>query len=101
MSISSSDHLPGHLLVHRGPATVTPRPDLHLRHHRRHLGHPGRAESTSVGNATIQYADNFVSIVPVPAGVTYVPGSAKAVGGDPTTRGQATVKYCTAPAHRL
>jgi len=54
-------------------------------------------ESTSIGNATIQYGDNFVSIVPVPAGVTYVPGSAKAVGGDPTTRGQATVKYCTAP----
>ena len=54
-------------------------------------------QSTSIGNATIQYADNFVSIVPVPAGITYVPGSAKAVGGDPTTRGQATVQYCTAP----
>ena len=52
-------------------------------------------ESTSIGNATIQYGDNFVSIVPVPNGVTYVPGTAKAVGGDPTTRGQATVKYCT------
>jgi hypothetical protein len=54
-------------------------------------------QSTSIGNATIQYADNFVSIVPVPAGVTYVPGSAQAIGGDPTTRGQATVEYCTAP----
>ena len=54
-------------------------------------------ESTSIGNATIQYADNFVSIVPLPNGVTYVPGSATAVGGDPTSRGHATVEYCTAP----
>ena len=52
-------------------------------------------ESTSIGNATIQYADNFVSIIPLPNGVSYVPGSATAVGGDPTSRGQATVKYCT------
>ncbi len=54
-------------------------------------------ESTSVGNATIQYGDNFTAISPVPSGLNYVPGSAHAVGGDPATLGVATVQYCTAP----
>ena len=52
-------------------------------------------ESTSIGTATIQYADNFASIQPVPAGLTYVPGSLKTIGGDNATFGVATAKYCT------
>ena len=52
-------------------------------------------ESTSIGTATIQYADNFASIQPIPAGLTYVPGSLKTIGGDNATFGVATAKYCT------
>jgi hypothetical protein len=45
---------------------------------------------------TVNYADEFAAIVPVPAGLTYVPGSVQLTGGDSVTSGQATGKYCTA-----
>ena len=45
---------------------------------------------------TVNYADTFAAIVPVPAGLTYVPGSIKVEGGDANTAGQATGTYCTA-----
>jgi hypothetical protein len=47
---------------------------------------------------TVNYADEFAAIVPVPAGLTYVPGSVALEGGDSTTAGEATAKYCTAAA---
>ncbi len=87
VSISSSDIYQAICSSTVAPATVTPGQTF------TYDTIPGTSvipveESTSIGNATIQYADNFVSIVPVPNGVTYVPGLAKAVGGDPTTRGR-------------
>ena len=96
VSISSSDIYQAICSATVAPATVTPGQTF------TYDTIPGSStipveESTSIGNATIQYGDNFTSIVPVPNGVTYVPGTAQAVGGDPTTRGQATVQYCTAP----
>ncbi len=96
VSISSSDIYQSICSSTVAPATVTPGESF------TYDTIPGTSvipveESTSVGNATIQYADNFVSVIPVPAGVTYVPGSAQAVGGDPNSRGKATVEYCTAP----
>ena len=45
---------------------------------------------------TVNYADEFAAITPVPAGLTYVPGSIQLAGGDSNTAGQATAKYCTA-----
>jgi hypothetical protein len=45
---------------------------------------------------TVNYADEFAAIVPVPAGLTYVPGSIQLSGGDSNTAGKATGKYCTA-----
>jgi hypothetical protein len=45
---------------------------------------------------TVNYADEFAAIVPVPAGLTYVPGSVHLEGGDANTAGQATGTYCTA-----
>ena len=44
---------------------------------------------------TVNYADTFVAIVPVPSGLTYVPGSIKVEGGDTSTSGKATGTYCT------
>ena len=54
------------------------------------------SESTQVGTATINYADGFASMLPVPAGFTYVPGSIQVTGGDATTEGVATAEFCTA-----
>jgi large repetitive protein len=54
------------------------------------------SESTPVGTATINYADGFTSVLPVPAGFTYVPGSIKVTGGDSVTEGVATAELCTA-----
>ncbi len=53
------------------------------------------SESTEVGTATINYADGFASVVPVPSGFTYVPGSVQVTGGDATTEGVATAEFCT------
>jgi hypothetical protein len=44
---------------------------------------------------TVNYGDEFASIIPVPAGLTYVPGSMHLEGGDAVTSGQATGTYCT------
>ncbi len=44
---------------------------------------------------TVNYADEFAAITPVPAGLTYVPGSIRVQGGDSNTAGQATAMYCT------
>ena len=44
---------------------------------------------------TVNYGDEFASIVQVPAGLTYVPGSIRLQGGDAVTSGQATGTYCT------
>ena len=53
--------------------------------------------STS-GGATVNYIDGDTTITPVPAGLTYVPGSIKLSGGDATTSasGAVTATYCTA-----
>ena len=53
-------------------------------------------QSTPVGNATVNYADGFTSVLTAPAGLTYVPGSLKVTGGDSVTEGVATAEYCTA-----
>ena len=45
---------------------------------------------------TVNYGDEFAAITPVPAGLTYVPGSIHLEGGDAVTSGQATATYCTA-----
>jgi hypothetical protein len=44
---------------------------------------------------TVNYADEFAAMVPVPAGLTYVPGSVRLEGGDAVTSGKATGEYCT------
>ncbi len=54
------------------------------------------SESTPVGTATINYADGFTTVLPVPSGLTYVPNSIKVTGGDTTTEGVATAEFCTA-----
>ncbi len=52
---------------------------------------------SSLGTITINYANGFASIEPVPAGMSFVPGSIQQFGGDGVTGGGATtVKYCTA-----
>ena len=53
-------------------------------------------QSTPVGNATVNYADGFTTVLPAPAGLTYVPGSLQVTGGDSITEGVATAEYCTA-----
>ena len=53
-------------------------------------------QSTPIGNATVNYADNFTMVFPAPAGLTLVPGSFRVTGGDSVTEGVATAEYCTA-----
>ena len=53
-------------------------------------------QSTPIGNATVNYADDFTTVFPAPAGLTLVPGSFKVTGGDTVTEGVATAEYCTA-----
>ena len=53
-------------------------------------------QSTPIGNATVNYADNFTMVFPAPAGLTIVPGSFQVTGGDSVTEGVATAEYCTA-----
>ena len=47
-------------------------------------------------NVTVNSGAMFASYFPIPAGLTYVPGSARVVGGDARTSGPATVEYCAA-----
>ena len=46
---------------------------------------------------TVYNASQFSEIVPVPKGLTYVPGSVNVTGGDATTSGNVAATYCTAP----
>ncbi len=46
--------------------------------------------------ATVNYADSIASIMPVPVGLTYVPGTLGLSGGDAGVGPQTTVNYCTA-----
>lgn len=53
-----------------------------------------KLQPSSVGDATVNNANGFGIIFPIPAGMQYV--SASASGGDATTSGKMVVKYCTA-----
>ena len=59
---------------------------------------PGGAVPTTNSGATVNYIDGDTYIMPIPAGLTYVPGSAKLIGGDAqtSTAGATTATYCTA-----
>ncbi len=59
---------------------------------------PGGAVPTTNSGATVNYIDGDTYIMPIPSGLTYVPGSAKTIGGDAQTSaaGQTTATYCTA-----
>ena len=46
---------------------------------------------------TVYNASQFSEIIPVPKGLTYVPGSVNVTGGDATTSGNVAATYCTAP----
>jgi hypothetical protein len=46
---------------------------------------------------TVYNASQFSLIVPVPKGLTYVPGSVDVTGGDATTSGNVVATYCTKP----
>jgi hypothetical protein len=50
---------------------------------------------SSESGITVNYADEFAAMVPVPAGLTYVPGSIRLEGGDAVTSGKATGELCT------
>ena len=58
----------------------------------------GGAVPTTSSGATVNYIDGDTFIMPVPSGLTYVPGSAALIGGDAVTSasGATTAKYCTA-----
>ncbi len=49
---------------------------------------------------TVYNASQFSLIVPVPKGLTYVPGTVNVTGGDATTSGNVAATYCTAPVSR-
>ena len=46
---------------------------------------PGGAVPTTNSGATVNYIDGDTYIMPIPAGLTYVPGTAKLIGGDAQT----------------
>ena len=52
-------------------------------------------QDTSAGTATVNYLTRFATYIPIPAGVTYVPGSARLVGGDAWAASRFQVIYCT------
>ncbi len=58
----------------------------------------GGAVPTTSSGATVNYIDGDTFIMPIPAGLTYVPGSVGLIGGDAVTSaaGATTAKYCTA-----
>ena len=58
----------------------------------------GGAVPTTNSGATVNYIDGDTYIMPIPSGLTYVPGSVALVGGDALTSasGATTAKYCTA-----
>ena len=58
----------------------------------------GGAVPTTSSGATVNYIDGDTYIMPVPSGLTYVPGSVQLEGGDAqtSTSGATTATYCTA-----
>ncbi len=58
----------------------------------------GGAVPTTSSGATVNYIDGDTYIMPIPSGLTYVPGSVALLGGDAVTSasGATTAKYCTA-----
>jgi IPT/TIG domain len=46
---------------------------------------------------TVEDGGQFSLILPVPSGLTYVPGSVNVTGGDAITSGKVAATYCTAP----
>ena len=46
---------------------------------------------------SVNYAEQFSAIIPVPHGLTYVPGSIGVTGGDAATSGAFKATYCTGP----
>jgi hypothetical protein len=57
---------------------------------------PQRQSAPIVGQVTVNFGSTFASYIPVPAGATYVPGSARLVGGDARMSDHAGVTYCAA-----
>ena len=59
---------------------------------------PGGAVPTTSSGATVNYIDGDTYIMPIPAGLTYVPGSVHTIGGDAqsSATGATTATYCTA-----
>ena len=55
------------------------------------------SESGDGITVTVESAGQFSLIVPVPSGLTYVPGSVEVTGGDANTSGNVAATYCTAP----
>ena len=55
------------------------------------------AVPSSDDGITVNYAEQFSAIIPVPKGLTYVPGSIGVTGGDATSSGNYKATYCTAP----
>src|SRR5579875_2338007 len=52
------------------------------------------SQSCNGTNATVNYVDMIVTIVPVPINATYVPGTMALVGGDLVTRAATGLTYC-------
>ncbi len=57
---------------------------------------PISIQTTQTG-FNLTYADEISTMLPVPAGLTYVPTSLEAVGGTANLAHSSTVRYCTAP----
>jgi hypothetical protein len=57
---------------------------------------PISIQTTQTG-FNLTYADEISSMLPVPAGLAYVPTSIQAVGGTAKLARSSTVRYCTAP----
>ena len=80
-------------LAHFGPTTAAQGQTVTLTE-----APPGGAVPTTNSGATVNYIDGDTYIMPIPSGLTYVPGSAKLIGGDAqtSTAGVTTATYCTA-----
>ena len=52
--------------------------------------------SEESGLVTVDDAYGLTAIIPVPSGLTYVPGSIQMTGGDANTYDETSVQYCTA-----
>ena len=62
-------------------------------------GAPGPfATPSAPSGLTLSGITGFTAVLPVPAGLTYVPGSITTTGGDATTSGHLAGTYCSAPS---